>query len=605
MPRLRILPLLALGLLAAPLGCGGDSFENEAEAPSNDGGASDASDARDAFEASPDAVHPDVADDVVVEAPPADAAEESDAAEEPGDLPLGAPCGPGDACESTHCIDGVCCESTCEACHVCDLPGSAGQCREAPDGTNPHDACGLPGEACSGTCDGMGACAYPPLGDPCGAVSCAPGGVDQVVPSCDGAGTCNDVTTSCGPYLCDAMTQSCYADCASTAGACVPEAYCDGTACQLKVADGVACVNGYECTSELCIDGVCCASACDGLCESCAQAGSLGSCLPIPDGTDPEVECVVNNDLTCLGTCNGLGGCAFPGPTQSCGAPVCNASNAQVESLCNGGGECELVPTACALYLCDDPSGLCHANCANDLACIDTAYCQTGACAPKKDDGSDCTAPNQCLSDFCESVPASMQKKCCNTLCPAPLNCSTGECLCSTVSCAVGVACVTWFEDWDQDTFGNPAEMLVGCEDTPPTDLAGHAYVRNSDDCYDDNANARPGQTALFGTHRGDFSFDYNCDNQETKEYDDTLPMGASQCLDCKASWNCVACGYLGNFWITHGYTCNSPCGPKQLVGFKGATNCGQSRTLFQCTNAANQCTNAEITTPNTVQRCN
>lgn len=30
-------------------------------------------------------------------------------------------------------------------------------------------------------------------------------------------------------------------------------------------------------------------------------------------------------------------------------------------------------------------------------------------------------------------------------------------------------------------------------------------------DCYDLNANARPGQTAYFGTHRGDGSFDYDC----------------------------------------------------------------------------------------------
>ena len=31
-------------------------------------------------------------------------------------------------------------------------------------------------------------------------------------------------------------------------------------------------------------------------------------------------------------------------------------------------------------------------------------------------------------------------------------------------------------------------------------------------DCYDGNANARPGQTSFFGSNRGDGSFDYNCD---------------------------------------------------------------------------------------------
>ena len=56
-------------------------------------------------------------------------------------------------------------------------------------------------------------------------------------------------------------------------------------------ADGVGCGDGNECQSGLCVDGVCCATACDGTCEACDLAGSEGTCTPHAPGTDPESEC--------------------------------------------------------------------------------------------------------------------------------------------------------------------------------------------------------------------------------------------------------------------------------------------------------------------------
>ena len=41
-------------------------------------------------------------------------------------------------------------------------------------------------------------------------------------------------------------------------------------------------------------------------------------------------------------------------------------------------------------------------------------------------------------------------------------------------------------------------------------------HVTNGDDCYDGNYYARPNQTADFTMHRGDGSFDYNCDGEQT-----------------------------------------------------------------------------------------
>ena len=43
--------------------------------------------------------------------------------------------------------------------------------------------------------------------------------------------------------------------------------------------------------------------------------------------------------------------------------------------------------------------------------------------------------------------------------------------------------------------------------------------VSENIDCYDSNANARPGQTAWFTVHRGDGSFDYNCDGNSEFRY--------------------------------------------------------------------------------------
>lgn len=41
-------------------------------------------------------------------------------------------------------------------------------------------------------------------------------------------------------------------------------------------------------------------------------------------------------------------------------------------------------------------------------------------------------------------------------------------------------------------------------------------FVANGDDCYDGNGNAKPGQMEFFPMERGDGSFDYDCDGEET-----------------------------------------------------------------------------------------
>src|SRR5580658_5769783 len=56
-----------------------------------------------------------------------------------------------------------------------------------------------------------------------------------------------------------------------------------GTACTATT----VCGGGHSCT-----DGVCCESACDGVCEACNLTGTVGQGAPIPMNTDPQMECV-------------------------------------------------------------------------------------------------------------------------------------------------------------------------------------------------------------------------------------------------------------------------------------------------------------------------
>lgn len=92
---------------------------------------------------------------------------------------------------------------------------------------------------------------------------------------------------------------------------------------------GATCDTGQACANGQCVDGVCCDSACDGLCERC---DSNGACGPLEAGTDPEEEC--GGDESCGGACDGAGACAFPEEGADCG--TCQA--------CDGEGLC--VPSA-------------------------------------------------------------------------------------------------------------------------------------------------------------------------------------------------------------------------------------------------------------------
>jgi type II secretory pathway pseudopilin PulG len=71
-----------------------------------------------------------------------------------------------------------------------------------------------------------------------------------------------------------------------------------------------------------------------------------------------------------------------------------------------------------------------------------------------------------------------------------------------------GCPVLTLYEDSDGDSYGNPSVSIASC--------ATAGYVTDSTDCYDGNANAKPGSTYCSSSHRGDGSFDYNCSSTQT-----------------------------------------------------------------------------------------
>jgi len=112
---------------------------------------------------------------------------------------------------------------------------------------------------------------------------------------------------------------------------------------------------------------------------------------------------------------------------------------------------------------------------------------------------------------------------------------------------------------------------------TPTTcsTTGGVGYIRKNKlaattaDCYDSNANAKPGQTTYYTTNRGDGSYDYNCDSTETKYYP-TATYTCSSCTNGSGYASTVnttsgfqtsvpACGASGTYYTVTNTTCRDP----------------------------------------------
>ncbi len=87
-----------------------------------------------------------------------------------------------------------------------------------------------------------------------------------------------------------------------------------------------------------------------------------------------------------------------------------------------------------------------------------------------------------------------------------------------------------WYPDRDGDSYGDETEDPIYSCSVPSSSTA---YVDNSDDCYDGNAKAHPDSSTSSTNDRGDGSYDYNCDNKESKVYTDY-----AECASISKSYN-------------------------------------------------------------------
>jgi hypothetical protein len=119
-------------------------------------------------------------------------------------------------------------------------------------------------------------------------------------------------------------------------GSCANGQACDGSGNCLS-GNGQACTSAATCASGFCTDGVCCNSACNGVCASCNLAGQAGKCSPYAAGTDPQNECGKGTGV-CKSTCDGVGSCAYPQAAVPCASCT----------VCDGYGSCSQYDPYCA-----------------------------------------------------------------------------------------------------------------------------------------------------------------------------------------------------------------------------------------------------------------
>ncbi len=207
------------------------------------------------------------------------------------------------ACNTTTCMNGalsIVIQDAGTACgpdggQLCNDAGLCG-CTKDTDCTSPQTCGGGDAGAhfcgCTlATCDGLGqTCGTPPNG-------CNTGTID-----CNGdAATPNETDVNCGG---------------------------DAAACPNRCDAGQKCLTGTDCATTFCADDVCCDVQCEGVCEACDQAGSVGVCVHVKlNQTTPR--------------CNGQLACAANGTCKRAPGTSCNLnSNPPCTTYCDTSGHC-------------------------------------------------------------------------------------------------------------------------------------------------------------------------------------------------------------------------------------------------------------------------
>ncbi len=304
----------------------------------------------------------------------------------------------------------------CLGADACNDPTcTAGTCGLAPkaDGT----ACPKDGKCMSGMC-------VPPtctnlMED--GAETDVDCGGGVCLPCGEGLGCDND--SDCLTGVCDG--NNICVPC-NDSDQCESTSYCNTDAtpdtCEDDLAVGSPCEDDSACQGNAnCVDGFCCNGPCNGECESCADADSIGmngecSLIDIAADPDPDDEC---SSMGCQsGACNALAAaCALDPAGTSCGAATC-ANAMLTERECDAAGGCMDVNSACGVgYACTGNGSACETSCNDNGDCQPAFHCSGSTCVADKANGMPCAGGDdgECVSGNC--VDDHGDNVCCDTPC--------------------------------------------------------------------------------------------------------------------------------------------------------------------------------------------
>ena len=208
--------------------------------------------------------------------------------------------------------------------------------------------------------------------------------------------------------------------------------------------------------ARFCVDGVCCESACTGLCERCDVAGEQGECVPAGTPSAPFIpsgaQLCDGSGGPCEGFCQGqtTDTCSYP-EGESLSVPhTCACTDAstceETTTLCSSDdpGQTSLSLADCLGYRCTDADGIigdsgvnCATTCTSNEECVFDFLCIEGQCQAHT---ADYCVPAEAGAQTLILEPGGTSRDC------APYRCSTetNACLepCQSVEdCATGFIC--------------------------------------------------------------------------------------------------------------------------------------------------------------------
>ena len=251
---------------------------------------------------------------------------------------------------------------------------------------------------------------------------------------------------------------------------------------------------------------------------------------------------------------------------------------------CNGSGTCAYTDSWVNQTTCGGGE--------NSRCVAGKSTCQNLCSNGSDDDGdgwtdgtdSDCGGCQQCTSGTCCNTSTACYKSS-STVCRASAGtCDPAEyCTGSSTACPADVdhrPAHTAYRDSDGDGYGNPHSTTTYCDNQS----VPSGWVTNNSDCYDSNANARPGQCSYFATNRGDGSFDYDCVNHPYCQSNCPSHCGHSGFGDMDYEYPRV---WLGGCWTDHSDNCDNMAGNRMTyTGWKSTNNtwpaCGTTHEYCQ-----------------------